>query len=48
MYASDYPHWDALTPDSVKTLAGRGDLTDDQKRRVLGENAARVYGIARG
>ncbi|OLB39340.1 MAG: hypothetical protein AUG14_09865 [Candidatus Rokubacteria bacterium 13_1_20CM_2_68_19] len=46
MYASDYPHWDALTPDTVKLIAGRGDLTDEQKRLVLGENAIRVYRLA--
>ena len=43
MYASDYPHLDAKTPDTVKILAGRDDLTDEQKRKVLGANAARVY-----
>lgn len=33
----------AKTPDTVKILAGRDDLTDDQKRKVLGANAARVF-----
>ena len=46
MYASDYPHWDAMTPWTVKIIAERGDLTDDAKRKILGENAARFYGIA--
>ncbi len=46
MYASDYPHWDAKTPDSVKIVATRDDLTEDQKRRVLSHNAARIYHLA--
>ncbi len=43
MYASDYPHWDAKTPDTVKILASRDDLTDAQKRKILGENSARIF-----
>ena len=43
MYASDYPHWDAKTPDTVEILARRRDLTDEQKKKLLGANAARVY-----
>ena len=46
MYASDYPHWDAKTPDSVKLVATRNDLTEEQKRRVLSDNAARIYHLA--
>jgi len=45
MYASDDPHWHAKTPDTVKILAGRDDLTDEQKRKVLGENAARLFNL---
>jgi predicted TIM-barrel fold metal-dependent hydrolase len=43
VFASDYPHWDAEFPDSVRHLADRDDLTDPQKAAVLGGNAARVY-----
>jgi predicted TIM-barrel fold metal-dependent hydrolase len=46
IYASDYPHWDAKTPDSVRLLATRDDLGDEVKRKILGENAARVYRLA--
>jgi len=45
MYASDYPHWDAMTPWTVKVLAERGDLSDEAKRKILGANAARFYGL---
>jgi predicted TIM-barrel fold metal-dependent hydrolase len=41
--ASDYPHFDAKFPDSMKTVLDRTDLTDDQKRLMLSENPARFY-----
>jgi predicted TIM-barrel fold metal-dependent hydrolase len=44
VYASDYPHWDAEFPDTVRHIADRDDLTDAQKTAVLGANAARLYG----
>jgi uncharacterized protein len=43
MYASDFPHWDHSYPKSVKELAERPDLSDEQKRDVLGANARRFY-----
>ena len=43
MYASDFPHWDHSYPKSVKELAERPDLSDDQKRHVLAINARRFY-----
>jgi uncharacterized protein len=45
MYASDYPHWDAKTPDSVKLLAERTDLSETVKKKILGENGARMYNL---
>lgn len=45
VYASDYPHWDAQYPNSVKAIAERPELTDAQKRKVLSENTARAYGM---
>lgn len=43
MYASDYPHFDAKTPYSVKILVERADLTDTVKRKILADNAARIF-----
>lgn len=43
LYASDYSHWDCICPDSVKAIASRGDLSDGVKRKLLGENAARLF-----
>ena len=48
VYASDYPHWDAEFPDSVRAITGHADLDDDQKAAVLGANAARIYGWSQG
>jgi len=45
MYASDYPHWDAEFPESVRMLAGIPGLTERQKRRVLGGNAVDWLGL---
>ena len=46
LYASDYPHWDGSYPHSLDELRGREDLSAAQKRKVLGENAARLYKLA--
>jgi predicted TIM-barrel fold metal-dependent hydrolase len=40
MYSSDYPHWDFDEPEALPKT-----LSDDQMRRILGENAQKVYGI---
>ena len=43
MYASDYPHWDCMHPDSARILQERTDLSASSKRKILGDNAARFY-----
>lgn len=45
IWASDYPHFDAET-DCVAAITGRTDLTDSAKRKILGENAARLYNLS--
>jgi predicted TIM-barrel fold metal-dependent hydrolase len=45
LYASDYPHWDSDWPNTVRTLRERTDLSPTLKRKVLGENALRFYGL---
>ncbi|NIO10254.1 MAG: amidohydrolase family protein [Deltaproteobacteria bacterium] len=44
MFSSDYPHWDGEFPNATKNLVKRDDLTDENKRNILGENARRFYG----
>lgn len=41
MYSSDYPHWDFDSPD--KGVPARFPL--ERRRRILGENASRFWGI---
>jgi hypothetical protein len=42
VYASDYPHWDALFPGSVAAVADRTDLAERDKRSILADNARRL------
>ena len=45
-WASDYPHIDAPFPGAVKMLLETlADVPADSQRKVLGANAARLYGI---
>jgi predicted TIM-barrel fold metal-dependent hydrolase len=43
VYSSDYPHWDGAFPNSVRGLTERDDLTQENKRKILGDNARRLY-----
>ena len=45
LYASDYPHWDGSYPQSLAELRAREDISEAQKRKVLGDNARRLYKI---
>jgi uncharacterized protein len=46
VYASDFPHWDNGYPGSIEEITNRGDVSDAQKRKILGDNTRRLYGIA--
>jgi predicted TIM-barrel fold metal-dependent hydrolase len=45
VYASDFPHWDHSFPQSIAEIRERGDLSEAQKRKILGDNARRLYGL---
>jgi hypothetical protein len=45
IYASDYYHWDCAFPDTVKLLAERNDLSEKTKKKVLGDNAVKLYNL---
>jgi predicted TIM-barrel fold metal-dependent hydrolase len=45
VYASDYAHYDCLYPESVRTLQKRGDLSESARRKILRDNAARLFGL---
>jgi predicted TIM-barrel fold metal-dependent hydrolase len=44
VFASDYPHWDALFPNVVSTIRGRKDISERAKEKILGKNANALYG----
>ncbi|MBI4493932.1 MAG: amidohydrolase [Chloroflexi bacterium] len=44
LYSSDYPHWDADWPGTVRAVVERDDLSESVKRKMLHANAARFYG----
>jgi predicted TIM-barrel fold metal-dependent hydrolase len=45
-YASDVPHWDHDFPHNIQQLATRDDLSLATRRKILGENARRLYAPA--
>jgi len=47
LWASDYPHSDTTWPESVKTIEEhfRG-VPEEEKRKIVCDNTARVYGIS--
>lgn len=45
LYSSDNPHWDTDWPNSVKKLRQRNDLSEENKRHILYDNAASFYRV---
>jgi predicted TIM-barrel fold metal-dependent hydrolase len=46
LFGNDYPHHEGSWPHSEEVVRRTmGDLTDTERRLILGENAARLYGI---
>lgn len=43
--ATDYPHFDSEYPHTVSGIRARADITQRQKDKILGENAARLLGL---
>jgi uncharacterized protein len=43
LYSSDYPHWDADWPRTVNVVQNRTDLSDETKKKMMHDNAARFY-----
>jgi predicted TIM-barrel fold metal-dependent hydrolase len=43
---SDYPHVDSRFPDTIAKIGMSDFFPDRVKRKILGENAARLYGLA--
>jgi len=48
MWESDYPHTDTTWPNSRKAIEEHlGHLSEEQRRKVVRDNAVRVYGLDR-
>jgi predicted TIM-barrel fold metal-dependent hydrolase len=45
VFSGDYPHPDAPFPHAVDEFVALNGLTDDQKRTILWDNTARLYGL---
>jgi predicted TIM-barrel fold metal-dependent hydrolase len=44
-WATDYPHPDAIFPGAARAIRDRTDIPEESKRKILGENAAKFYGL---
>ena len=45
VWASDYPHSDAIYPGALQALTQRDDLSAEQKRKLTRDNARRLYAL---
>lgn len=45
-YATDFPHWDHSAPHSIEEMKERDDLSEETRRKILYENARRMYAPA--
>jgi len=46
MWSNDYPHWNSTWPNSLKVIQrDLGHLPAATQRKVLAENACRLYGL---
>jgi predicted TIM-barrel fold metal-dependent hydrolase len=46
LFASDFPHYDAVFPGAVQTFIANSGLRDDKRRAILGDNAVALLGLA--
>jgi predicted TIM-barrel fold metal-dependent hydrolase len=44
-FTTDFPHSDAYYPHATETILGLPGLTDTNKRKILWDNSARIYGL---
>ena len=46
LFSTDYPHSDSLFPKAVDTFLELPGISDDDKRKILWDNPAKLFGIA--
>ncbi len=45
LFSTDYPHSDSLFPDAVTTFLDLPGISDDDKRKILWDNPAKLFGL---
>jgi predicted TIM-barrel fold metal-dependent hydrolase len=45
VFATDYNHSDSKFPHTVEEVMQRNDLSEELKAKLMGENAAKLYGL---
>jgi predicted TIM-barrel fold metal-dependent hydrolase len=45
LYSSDYPHADSKWPHTVRMIRDVHGVSESAQRKMLGDNAARFYGL---
>lgn len=45
IYATDLPHWDNEFPENLKQMRATNEITDEEKRAILHDNAEVLYTI---
>lgn len=48
LFASDYPHWDAILPGCVETFTRRKDIDEADKATILTDSSARLFRFPTG
>ena len=43
LFSTDYPHSDSLFPKAVETFLAMPEISDDDKRKILWDNGARLF-----
>lgn len=46
LFSSDYPHHDCPFPNGVRSFVELAGVTDESKRKILWDNAAKLFGLA--
>ena len=45
LFSTDYPHSDSLFPEAVNTFLELPGISDDDKRKILWDNGAKLFGL---